>query len=171
MAVAAGEPRILVAGIGNVFRTDDGFGCEVARRLSALSWRDDVRVVDYGIRGVHLAYDLLDPWDALIMVDAVPDRGQVGAVAVIEIGEDDIAEAADIADGAAVDAHGMDPATMLANLAALGGRLPAHTFLVGCQVVETADGMGLTPPVEAAVDEAVRTTCAVVSRLRPVEVG
>ena len=65
---------MLVAGIGNVFRTDDGFGPEVARRLSALTWPDGVRVVYYGIRGLHLAYDLLDHWDVLLLIDALPDR-------------------------------------------------------------------------------------------------
>jgi hydrogenase maturation protease len=165
MEAAAGEPRILVAGIGNVFRSDDGFGCEVARRLSGLAWPGGVRVVDYGIRGMHLAYDLLEHWDALVIVDAVPDRGQVGAVLVMDIGPEDVAQ------GGPVDAHGMDPATVLATLAALGGSLPPRTLLIGCQVAETADGMGLTPAVEAAVDEAVGATCAVVARLRPLEVG
>jgi hydrogenase maturation protease len=159
---SAGEPRVLVAGIGNVFRSDDGFGSEVARRLAAESWPEGVRVVDYGIRGLHLAYDLLDPWDALVMVDAVPDRGAVGSLALFDIGADDVGA------GRAVDAHGMDPATVLASLTALGGSLPAHTLLVGCQVAETADGMGLTPPVEAAVAAAVATVRTVVARERAV---
>jgi hydrogenase maturation protease len=107
-------------------------------------------VVDYGIRGMHLAYDLLEPWDALVLVDAVPDRGDVGAVGVLEI------TPADVRSGAAVDAHGMDPATVLATLSALGGELPARTLLVGCQVADTGEGMGLSAPVAAAVPEAVR---------------
>src|SRR6059058_2425319 len=109
------QVRVLVAGIGNVFRTDDGFGCEVVGRLSNGPWPDGVRVTDYGIRGLHLAYDLLDPWDVLVMVDALPDRGHVGAVRVIDV------EADDVSPGRPVDAHGMDPATVLASLAALGG--------------------------------------------------
>jgi hydrogenase maturation protease len=149
---------VLVAGIGNLFLSDDGFGPEVVRRL-ALS--DDlpphVRVVDYGIRGLHLAYDLLEPWDALVMVDALPDRGRVGSVTALSIG------AHDVGDGARVDAHGMDPATVLASLTALGGRLPPRTLLVGCQVAETGDGMGLTPPVAAAVNEAVHAVRGVVT--------
>ena len=145
-----GHCQILVAGLGNLFRTDDGFGPEVARRLAALPWPDGVRVVDYGIRGMHLAYDLLDPWDALILVDALPSDGDVGSVVVLEIGAEHVGP------GGQVDAHGMDPATVLANLAALGGRLPPSTLLVGCRVAETGEGMGLTPLVETAVDEAVR---------------
>jgi hydrogenase maturation protease len=152
-------PRILIAGIGNVFRTDDGFGCEVARRLASRPWPDGVRVVDYGIRGLHLAYDLLDPWDALVVVDALPGRDAVGGVVVLEIGDDHVG-----AGGGQVDAHGMDPATVLATLAALGGRLPPRTLLVGCQVAETGDGMGLTPMVSAAVDAAVDTVRDLVAR-------
>jgi hydrogenase maturation protease len=159
-------PRVLVAGIGNVFRTDDGFGPEVARRLSALTWPDGVRVVDYGIRGLHLAYDLLDHWDVLLLIDALPDRGDVGSVALLAIGDEHVGR------DAQVDAHGMDPAAVLASLAALGGRLPARTLLVGCSVAETGEGMGLTPVVEAAVDEAVRTVQALITaELQPTEVG
>ncbi len=155
--MTAARPRILVAGIGNVFRTDDGFGCEVLRRLAADPCQDGVRLVDYGIRGLHLAYDLLDPWDALVMIDALPDRGAVGSVDVVRVGPEDVA------DGSHVDAHGMDPATVLASLTALGGRLPPCTLVVGCQVADTGDGMGLTAPVMAAVDEAVRTVRALVT--------
>ena len=160
------EGRILVAGIGNVFRTDDGFGSEVARRLAGLSWPEGVRVVDYGIRGMHLAYDLLDPWDVVILIDALPDRGAVGSVDVVRVGPEDVAG------GSHVDAHGMDPATVLASLAALGGSLPPSSLVVGCQVVDTRDGMGLTAPVMAAVKEAVRTVRTLVTgRLRLVEVS
>src|SRR4028119_1562995 len=95
-------PRILVAGIGNIFLGDDGFGSEVARRLARLPMPDGVRVVDYGIRGVHLAYDLLDGYDALILVDALPGSRTPGDLTVLEVGPDDVGEAA-------LDAHGMDP--------------------------------------------------------------
>jgi hydrogenase maturation protease len=154
----AGQSRVLVAGIGNVFRADDGFGSEVAQRLSWLPWPEGVRVVDYGIRGMHLAHDLLEPWNALVLVDALPERGRVGEVVVIEISQEDVGGSRP------VDAHGMDPATVLASLAALGGRLPRRTLLVGCPVTETGDGMELTPPVAAAVDEAVRLVRSLVTR-------
>jgi|SRR3954463_11307394 hydrogenase maturation protease len=148
MAGGAG-PRVLVAGIGNVFATDDGFGPEVARQLAARPQPEGVRVVDYGIRGLHLAYDLLDPWDVLVLVDALPDRGAPGRVAVLEIGPEHVGS------GGRFDAHGMDPATVLATLTALGGRLPARTLLVGCQVADTGEGMGLSGPVAGAVAEAL----------------
>jgi hydrogenase maturation protease len=163
----AGAARVLVAGMGNVFATDDGFGPEVARRLSGRPVPDGVQVVDYGIRGLHLAYDLLDPWDALVLVDALPDRGAVGTVVLLEI------DGNGVVDGdAGVDAHGMDPATVLATLSALGGRLPPRTLLVGCQVADTGDGMGLTPPVAAAAEAAVdRVHALVTQELSPVEVA
>jgi hydrogenase maturation protease len=158
--------RVLIAGIGNVFRTDDGFGPEVARRLAGLPWPDGVRVSDYGIRGLHLTYDLLDPWEALVLVDALPDRGEVGRVVVLEIGAEHVGAVS------RMDAHSMEPATVLAALGTLGGRLPPRTLLVGCQVADTGDGMGLTPPVAAAVERAVDAVQDLVARtLRPTEVA
>ncbi len=108
----AAAARVLVAGIGDVFARDDGFGPEVVRRLSGRPVPDGVRVVDYGIRGLHLAYDQLDPWDALVLVDAVPDRGAVGSLVLLGIGPDDVGT------GPRLDAHGMDPAAVLSTLAA-----------------------------------------------------
>ena len=76
--------RVLVAGIGNIFLSDDAFGVEVAHRLSGRALPDGVRVEDYGIRGMHLAYDLLEGYDALVLVDAVPMGEPPGTLAVIE---------------------------------------------------------------------------------------
>ena len=152
---------MLVAGLGNVFLTDDGFGPAVVAGLAAEPLPAGVRVVDYGIRGMHLAYDLLDQLDVLVLVDALPSRGEPGRVEVLEVGHDDLVP------GGPVDAHGMDPATVLANLAALGGDLPPRTVLVGCQVLDTAEGMGLTPTVAAAVDEASRVVRDLVRELAP----
>ena len=151
-------PRVLVAGIGNIFLRDDGFGSEVARRLAAwASVPDGVRVVDYGIRGMHLAYDLLDGYDALVIVDALPGDKQPGELTVLEVGPDDVG-------AGAFDAHGMDPVSVLASLGVLGGELP-RTFVVGCQPLDVDEGMGLSPPVEAAVTAAVRTVLALVADL------
>ena len=135
---------ILVAGIGNLFLSDDGFGPEVARHLAADdTMPDDVRVVDYGIRGMHLAYDLLDGCAALVIVDAIPGEGEPGDVVVLEVGPDDVGTSE-------LDAHGMDPLAVLGSLQALGGTLPP-TFVVGCQPTSVEEGIGLSPPVEAAV--------------------
>ncbi len=149
--------RVLVAGIGNIFLGDDGFGPEVVRRLPADRLGSGVRVVDYGIRGMHLAYDLLDAWDALVLVDAVPDRGEAGALVVLEIGADDVP-------AAGLDAHAMDPGAVIAGLSALGGTLPP-TVLVGCQAPECEERIGLSAAVEAAVDGAVDEVRALVSDL------
>ncbi|MEP6696209.1 MAG: hydrogenase maturation protease [Pseudonocardiales bacterium] len=141
--------RILVAGIGNIFLSDDGFGSEAARRLAAVDTPDGVRVIDYGIRGMHLAYDLLDGYDALVIVDAMPRKGSSpGDVVVMEVGPDDLGTGD-------FDAHGMEPTAVLASLGQLGGILPV-TYIVGCQPGDLDENIGLTPPVAAAVDVAVK---------------
>ncbi|MDQ1645701.1 MAG: hydrogenase maturation protease [Cryptosporangiaceae bacterium] len=140
--------RILVAGIGNLFLGDDGFGPEAVRVLAAEGGLPDaVRVTDYGIRGMHLAYDLLEGYRALVLVDALPGGDSPGLVEVLEV------TAADLNTGGGVDAHGMDPAAMLASLEQLGGALPL-TYVVGCRVESCEDTIGLSAPVAAAVPTA-----------------
>ncbi|MGY1942206.1 hydrogenase maturation protease [Nocardia asiatica] len=146
---------MLIAGIGNIFLGDDGFGPEVVRRLPRHP-DPGVRVVDYGIRGMHLAYDLLDPWAALVLVDAVPGRGAPGRVEVFRAVPEDT--------GAALDAHAMSPDAVFAGVRALGGVLPP-TVVVGCQVARVDEGIGLSEPVAAAVDEAVAAVGGVLADL------
>jgi hydrogenase maturation protease len=143
--------RILVAGIGNIFLGDDGFGSEVVRRVPALAHAD---VVDYGIRGMHLAYDLLDGRGALVLVDAVPDRGSPGTLHVFEAAQDIAA--------ARLDAHAMDPAAVFACVSALGGTMP-YTVVVGCEIASADEGIGLSDAVAAAVPAAVRAVQDVVA--------
>ncbi|HSE07097.1 MAG TPA: carbamoyltransferase HypF [Nocardioidaceae bacterium] len=144
------NPRVLVAGVGNLFLSDDGFGSEVARRLLAEGdLPGNALVVDYGIRGMHLAYDLLDGYDGLVILDAVPGEGVPGDVSVLEVGRDDLGSGE-------LDAHGMNPVAVLANLERLGGTLPP-TYVVGCRPATVEDGIGLSPAVEAAVPVAVET--------------
>lgn len=150
--------RVLVAGVGNIFLGDDGFGCEVARRLAGQPVPDGVRVVDYGIRGMHLAYDLLEGYDALVLVDALPGDGRPGDVTVLEVGPEDLGNGE-------FDAHGMDPVAVLANLEGLGGELP-RTLIVGCQPLDLEERIGLTPDVSAAVDVAVSTVRELLEDLR-----
>lgn len=143
---------ILVAGIGNIFFSDDGFGPEVVRHLSspgAPALPDDVRLVDYGIRGMHLAYDLLDGYAALVLIDALPGHGDPGEVIVLEVGPDDLDG------GGELDAHGMGPVAVLSNLSALGGEMPP-TYVVGAQPLEVGEGIGLTEPMMSAVPQAVQ---------------
>ncbi|MCV7401521.1 hydrogenase maturation protease [Mycobacterium fragae] len=156
------SPQILIAGIGNIFLGDDGFGPEVLRHVHAkLSESDGLRATDYGIGGMHLAYDLLDDWDALVLVDAIPNRGSPGTVHVFEADH----EPQD--SPAALDAHGMDPATVFASLRALGGA-PPRTIVVGCEVADVGEGMGLSEAVRAAVPEAVAAVESAVAMLREV---
>jgi hydrogenase maturation protease len=145
--------RALVAGIGNLFLTDDGFGSEVARRLAARPLPDGVKVIDYGIRGMHLAYDLLDGYDGLVVIDALPGDAAPGELSVLEVGPDDLGDGE-------FDAHGMAPVAVLGSLSQLGGSLPP-TYLVGCQPADVSDGMGLTPAVQASVDPAIELVCEV----------
>jgi hydrogenase maturation protease len=149
--------RVLVAGIGNIFLGDDGFGTEVARRLAGQPQPDGVRVVDYGIRGMHLAYDLLDGYEALVLVDTVPGPGRPGDITVLEVGPEDLGTGE-------LDAHGMDPVAVLASLESLGGTLP-RTLVVGCQPGNVDERIGLTAPVTAAVETAVATVRQILADL------
>ena len=150
---------VLVAGVGNLFLGDDGFGPEVVRRLATdpAPLPGGVRVVDYGIRGMHLAYDLLDGYDALVLVDAYPGGGAPGELTVLEVGP------ADLGTGE-FDAHGMNPVSVLANLDQLGGTLPL-SHVVGCTPADVEEGIGLSEAVAAAVPEAVAEVRALLHRL------
>ena len=117
-----------------------------------------VRLVDYGIRGMHLAYDLLNRPEALVLVDALPNRGTPGALHVFAA-DDDFGS---VAPG--LDAHAMDPGAVFASLRALGGE-PPYTVVVGCEVASVADGIGLSDAVAASVPAAVRAVNDVVADL------
>jgi hydrogenase maturation protease len=162
----AAARNILIAGIGNIFLGDDAFGSEVARRMMSHPLPDGVSVVDFGIRGLDLAYTLLDDRDATILVDAVPRGGPPGTLYVIE---PDSVEAGDLAEAPpVVEGHGMDPVKVLRMVAAMGGR-PRCVLVVGCEPMslgsEEDPAMGLSPPVEAAVGEAVQLIGSIVERL------
>ncbi|HKN37998.1 MAG TPA: hydrogenase maturation protease [Acidimicrobiia bacterium] len=160
----SGGNGILVAGIGNIFQNDDGFGSEVARLLLAgPPLPDGVNVVDYGIRGVHLAYDLLDGYDAAILVDATARGGEPGTIYVIEPDVDAIESETGLAEAGIVDAHGMDPASVLALVRSLGGHMD-RLLVVGCEPADVEDGMGLSEPVAGAVEEACRVVRDLVDR-------
>lgn len=140
--------RILVAGVGNVFLSDDGFGVEVIRALTHAPLPETVEVTDYGIRGLHLAYRLLDPPELLIFVDALSRGGAPGTLYLLEPELDGMPQAT-------ADAHGMDPATVFALVGTLGGTMP-RVRIVGCEPAELGEGMGLSPVVSAAIPGAAR---------------
>lgn len=156
-------PRILVAGIGNVFLADDGFGVEVARRLLARPRRPGVAVVDYGIRGLDLAYALQDGWDAVVLVDAARRGQPPGTLSVIE-------PSLEAGGEPAPEAHAMDPATVL-RLARALGPLPPRILLVACEPAtlvapDSEDVLvELSEPVRAAVESAVSLVETVVESL------
>ena len=143
---------VLVAGVGNIFLRDDGFGVEVIKQLMAHPVPEGAKVVDFGIRGVHLAYELMDGYDALVLVDAAP-HGQVpGTVSLLEPNFETLPESP--ASGGLLDAHGMEPTSVFSLLQSLG-ETPAKTLIVACQPADTDDGIGLSDPVAAAVEPAV----------------
>jgi hydrogenase maturation protease len=154
-AAPPARPRALVAGCGNVFLGDDGFGVEVARRLAGEPLPDWVEVADIGIRGVHLAYELLDGYDLTILVDATPRGGEPGSLYVIEPDPAAQAAVAPAGAGVAMDAHGMEPETVLALVGTLGGTL-GRVLVVGCEPADVSERMGLSARVAAAVDPAAR---------------
>jgi hydrogenase maturation protease len=146
----ARDGRVLVAGVGNVFLGDDGFGVEVARRLAERGLGPGVHVADYGISGVHLAYELLDGgYETLILIDALPIGEVPGTVVVVEPAALDDDDDVPLADG-----HRMDPCAVLRLLHTLGGVVD-RVLIVGCEPGLIDEGIGLTPEVLAAVDGAV----------------
>lgn len=156
--------RVLVAGVGNIFLGDDGFGVEVARRLAGRALPEGVEVADFGIRGMDLAYALQDDYELVIFVDAAPRGEEPGTVCLIEPDVEDEG-------GVALDTHGMDPVKVIKLARALGANMP-RIYVVGCepQVVISGDDfddmlMELSEPVRAAVEEAVRLVDSLVERL------
>lgn len=142
--------KVLVAGIGNVFLGDDGFGVAVAQRLEKESLPEGARVVDYGIRGLHLAFELLDPPDLLVLVDTTARNGAPGTLYLIdpELDPDALARVTP-------DAHAMDPCTVFASVAHLGGKMP-RSRIVACEPASLDEGMSLSEPVEAAIKPAMQ---------------
>ena len=174
----ASSKRILIACIGNIFLGDDGFGVEVARQLMTRQYPQGVQVVDFGIRGIELAYTLLDPYDTLVLVDAIARGGQPGTVYLIEPDLSNMTpETGAQAGRVGLDAHSMDPVKVLAFARTLGAQ-PIPTFLVGCEPATLGGGdeheemqMGLSEPVQGAIAEAVRMIDTLIERWYPAEVG
>jgi hydrogenase maturation protease len=156
--------RTLVAGVGNVFLGDDGFGVEVARLLAERPQQDGVEIADFGIRGVHLVYELLDGCDLFVLVDAAPRGLEPGTVTVLEVEPDDATTSADAPGVPLMDAHGLAPDDIFAMLATMGGR-PGRSLLVACEPADVSARMGLSEPVRAAVPHAVRAVEEILSQI------
>ena len=159
------KPRILVAGIGNIFLGDDGFGVEVVRRMAGRNLPASVRVSDFGIRGFDLAYALQDGYETTILVDACPHGQAPGTLSVIEPDLKTLDEPG--APEAVMEGHTMNPMNVLRMARAMNIELK-NVLLVGCEP-ETLGGeegqMGLSAPVEAAVDDAVKLVESVINKV------
>ncbi len=148
------KKRILVAGIGNIFFGDDGFGVEVVKKLAENEPPPGVRVMDVGIRGIDLTYALMEGWDATILVDATARGGKPGTLYVVEPSGTSASEKP-------LDAHGLDPGQVLTAVRASGTDI-GTLRLVGCEpgrmtaADETPYGPELSPEVQAAIEPAVR---------------
>jgi hydrogenase maturation protease len=144
--------KVLIACVGNIFLGDDGFGVEVARSLSKRQLPEGALVKDYGIRGFDLAYALLDPWDLVVIVDALPRGEAAGTLYVVEPELNGPATA-----DTALNPHGMDPVRVL-SLAATMGTISAQVLVVGCEPHDFGDElegrMGLSSPVQGVVEAA-----------------
>jgi hydrogenase maturation protease len=156
--------RVLVAGVGNIFLGDDGFGVEVVKQLSGRELAEGVEVVDFGIRGMDLAYALQDDYEIVIFVDVTPRGQEPGTVYLIEPEIEEDGEAA-------LDTHGMDPVKVIKLSRALGAE-PTRILVVGCepQVVLSGEDyddmlMELSEPVRAAVEEAVKLVESLVEEI------
>lgn len=160
------NPKILVAGIGNIFLGDDAFGSEVARRLELQSWPDGVRVVDFGIRGLDLAYALLDGHDLTILIDAAPRGLAPGTVSVIEPDLSVLDQPEQST--ALLDAHTLDPLKIL-GLARVMGAPRKRLLLVACEPADLGGDegrLGMSDPVRVAVHEAVHLIARLVQEFR-----
>jgi hydrogenase maturation protease len=162
--------RILVAGIGNIFLGDDGFGVEVVQRLAERELPENVEVGDFGIRGMDLAYALMDPYEVVVFVDAVPRGQEPGTVYLIEA---EVPEEGDVA----LDTHGMHPVSVMRLARVLGAEVP-RTIVVGCEPQNIPGRRGgsqthpyddmlmeLSEPVQRAVDEAVKLVESIVEEV------
>jgi hydrogenase maturation protease len=157
--------KILIAGIGNIFFGDDAFGCEVAQRLVQQTWPPEVRVGDFGIRGIDLAYALADGCELAILIDATPRGGTPGDLYVIEPTIDSTTK--EPTDSIALwDAHTMNPEKVLCLAASFGDNV-SRVIVVGCEPTmlgpEADIQAGLSEPVQAAIGSAVRLTRSLVT--------
>jgi hydrogenase maturation protease len=155
---------ILIACVGNIFLGDDGFGFEVAKALSGVDMGSAVHIVDYGIRGFDLAYALLEPWQAVILVDAVARGGQAGTRYLLQP-----AETPSLKKDGKIDPHSMDPVRVLEMARSLG-TVTAEIFIVGCEPSDFGDEsegrMGLSEPVAAAIPGTIHMLRDLVARLQ-----
>lgn len=140
-------PEVLVAGVGNLFYRDDGFGPAVARALTTRPLPPQVEAIDYGNRGLHLAFDLLRERHLLLLIDVRAAGNPPGTLSLLEP-----RDPRDLPRGHP-DGHGIDLPGALATAVAMGARIP-RTLLLCCEPADLGEGIGLSPAVERAVEPA-----------------
>ncbi len=155
--------QILIAGVGNAWLRDDAFGGECARRLEAEGVPDGVSVMDVGTSGLDLAYEVMRGYDALVLLDATRQGGAPGTLYVMEPERSEFE--GEISDGESIDPHDMNPHTVLRFVTVTGG-WPGKVLVIGCEPGEAEPGLGLTPPVQAAVDGAVTLVRETIAELQ-----
>lgn len=165
MRTSRSEPHILVAGIGNIFLGDDGFGVEVAHALVQVDLPERVRVIDFGIRGLDLAYTLLEGYEMALLVDAVPRGGKPGTLYLIEPEPEPLGDDTEIP---SLQGHNLDPVRVLQLVDMMGGSIE-RLLVLGCEpapITSEHDLLdGLSPPVAAAVPQAVALIESLVDKL------
>jgi hydrogenase maturation protease len=162
----AAEPlrSILVAGVGNAWLRDDGFGGAVARRLSERELPDGVSVMDAGTGGLDLAYEVMRGYDALVIVDVSKQGGEPGTLYVMEPDEDEVRGG--IEDGEVINPHGMDPQTVLRFVKSIGA-WPGRVVVIACEPAEVEEmGWGMTDAIAQAVDRAADLVGETIEELR-----
>ena len=142
--------RILVAGMGNLLRRDDGFGIAVVEHLQKRGVGEHVTLLDSGIAGVRVVQELLAGYDGLILIDATTRGEPPGTLYELEPSRE--------ARPAPQSLHDVEPGAVL-TLARAAGCLPPRVAIVGCEPAdceELAPGAApdLTPSVAAAVPRA-----------------
>jgi hydrogenase maturation protease len=158
------EPRILIAGVGNAWLRDDGFGGEVARRLEQQELPPGVAVMDAGTGGLDLAYEVMRGYDALVILDVSRQGGEPGTLYVMEVPEESVEGAID--DGEAINPHGMDPQTVLRFVRSIGA-WPGRVIVIACEPAELDEmGFGLSADVRSAVERAVGLVLDTAGELR-----
>lgn len=156
--------QILVAGIGNAWLRDDGFGGEVAKQLSERELPDGVTVLDFGSGGLDLAYEVMRGYDALVLVDVSRQGGEPGTLYVMEVDHAEVDGR--IEDGQMLNPHGMDPQTVLRFVKYVGG-WPGRVMVIACEPESVEDvGLGLSAPVADAVSRATAVVLETIEELR-----
>jgi hydrogenase maturation protease len=156
--------RILIAGVGNAWLRDDGFGGEVVKRLETRALPEGTAVFDFGTGGLDLAYEVMRGYDALVLVDVSRQGGAPGTLYVMEASEADVE--AGIEDGQVINPHAMDPQTVLRFVKTIGA-WPGKVVVVACEPAEIEEmGLGLSGEVAAAVDSAVEVVARTVEELQ-----